>query len=180
MELNEYEIQLIEVRKVLTEYKTKFEELIRTKIQKKDKIASGNLLASISTKIEVDGSVYTVILNSLNYLKYLETGTKPHWPPTEPILRWVKDKRLPTRELTGDKSLPTEKQLAYLVGRAMAGKSPNQAKLPNPYGGTEPNYIIAETIQELNEIYLKRLQEALEIDIYNAMPLIKVQLKFSI
>ena len=62
----------------------------------------------------------------------------------------------------------------------MAGKSPNQAKLPNPNGGTEPNYIIAETIEELNEIYLKRLQEALEIDIYNAMPLIKVQLKFSI
>ena len=160
MELNEYEIQLIEVRKVLTEYKTK--------IQKKDKIASGNLLASISTKIEVDGSVYTVILNSANYLKYLETGTKPHWPPTEPILRWVKDKRLPTRELTGDKSLPTEKQLTYLVRRKIAEE------------GTGKNYIIAETIEELNEIYLKRLQEALEIDIYNAMPLIKVQLKFSI
>ena len=155
MELNEYEIQLIEVRKVLTEYKTRFEELIKTKIQEKDKIASGNLLASISTKIEVDGSVYTVILNSLNYLKYLETGTKPHWPPTEPILRWVKDKRLPTRELTGDKSLPTEKQLTYLVCRKIAKE------------GTEKNYIIAETIEELNEIYLKRLQEALEIDIYN-------------
>ena len=160
MELNEYEIQLIEVRKVLTEYKTK--------IQKKDKIASGNLLASISTKIEVDGSVYTVILNSANYLKYLETGTKPHWPPTEPILRWVKDKRLPTREYTGDKSLPTEKQLTYLVCRKISEE------------GTEKNYIIAETIEELNEIYLKRLQEALEIDIYNAMPIIKVQLKFSI
>ena len=168
MELNEYEIQLIEVRKVLTEYRTKFEELVRTKIQEKDKIASGNLLANISTKIEVDGSVYTVILNSLNYLKYLETGTKPHWPPTKPILKWIKDKRLPTREYTGDKSLPTEKQLTYLVRRKIAKE------------GTEPNYIIAETIEELNEIYLKRLQEALEIDIYNAMPLIKVQLKFSI
>ena len=168
MELNEYEIQLIEVRKVLTEYRIRFEELVRTKIQKKDKIASGNLLANISTKIEVDGSVYTVILNSLDYLKYLETGTKPHWPPTKPILKWIKDKRLPTREYTGDKSLPTEKQLTYLVRRKIAKE------------GTEPNYIIAETIEELNEIYLKRLQEALEIDIYNAMPLIKVQLKFSI
>ena len=166
MELNEYEIQLIEVRKVLTEYKTRFEELIKTKIQEKDKIASGNLLASISTKIEVDGSVYTVILNSLNYLKYLETGTKPHWPPTEPILRWVKDKRLPTRELTGDKSLPTEKQLTYLVCRKIAKE------------GTEKNFIIAETIEELNEIYLKRLQEALAIDIFNAIPVIKVSLRF--
>lgn len=166
MELNEYEIQLIEVRKVLTEYKTRFEELVKTKIQEKDKIASGNLLASISTKIEVDGSVYTVYLNSLNYLKYLETGTKPHWPPTEPILRWVKDKRLPTRELTGDKSLPTEKQLTYLVCRKIAKE------------GTEKNFIIAETIEELNEIYLKRLQEALAIDIFNAIPVIKVSLRF--
>ena len=166
MELNEYEIQLIEVRKVLTEYKTKFEELIKAKIQEKDKIASGNLLASISTKIEVDGSVYTVILNSANYLKFIETGTKPHWPPTEPILRWVKDKRLPTRELTGDKSQPTEKQLTYLVCRKIAKE------------GTEPNYIIAETIEELNEIYLKRLQEALKIDIFNAIPVIKVSLRF--
>lgn len=166
MELNEYEIQLIEVRKVLTEYKTRFEELVKTKIQKKDKIASGNLLASISTKIEVDGSVYTVILNSLDYLKYLETGTKPHWPPTKPILKWIKDKRLPTREYTGDKSLPTEKQLTYLVCRKIAKE------------GTEPNYIIAETIEELNEIYLKRLQEALAIDIFNAIPLIKVSLRF--
>ena len=166
MELNEYEIQLIEVRKVLTEYKTRFEELVKTKIQEKDKIASGNLLASISTKIEVDGSVYTVILNSLNYLKYLETGTKPHWPPSEPILQWVKDKRLPTRELTGDKSLPTEKQLAYLVRRKISKE------------GTEKNFIIAETIEELNEIYLKRLQEALAIDIFNAIPVIKVSLRF--
>ena len=134
MELNEYEIQLIEVRKVLTEYRTRFEELVRTKIQKKDKIASGNLLANISTNIEVNGSVYTVILNSLDYLKYLETGTKPHWPPTEPILKWIKDKRLPTREYTGDKSLPTEKQLTYLVCRKIAKE------------GTEPNYIISETI----------------------------------
>lgn len=168
MELNEYQIQLIEVRKVLTEYAIRFEELIKKKIETKDKIASGKLLASISTKIEYGDAVYTVILNSLDYLKYLETGTKPHWPPSKPILQWVKDKRLPTAEYTGDKSLPTEKQLTYLVSRKIAKE------------GTEPNYIIAETIEELNEIYLKRLQEALQIDIYNAIPLIKVQLKFSV
>lgn len=176
--LMEGEIQLIEVRKVLTEYKVRFEELIKRKIMDKDKIASGKLLASINTTVEIDGNVYTVILNSLNYLQYLETGTKPHWPPTEPIIQWVRDKRLPTSEYTGDKSLPTEKQLAYLIGRAMAGKSPNQSNLPNPDGGTLPNYIIAETVEELNDIYIPKLEEALRMDIFNAIPLIQVKLRF--
>jgi len=166
MELDEYQIQLIEVRKVLTEYRMRFEELIKRKIMDKDKIASGNLLASINTTVEIDGNVYTVYLNSLKYLKFLETGTKPHWPPSEPILQWVKDKRLPTRELTGDKSLPTEKQLAYFVRRKISKE------------GTEKNFIIAETIEELNEIYLPRLEEALAIDIFNAIPIIKVSLRF--
>ena len=157
MELNEYEIQLIEVRKVLTEYKTKFEELIKTKIQEKDKIASGNLLASISTKIEVDGSVYTVILNSLNYLKYLETGTKPHWPPTEPILRWVKDKRLPTRELTGDKSLPTEKQLTYLVCRKISKE------------GVKGNKFYELTVEEIKKEFTQKIEDAITEDIENQL-----------
>lgn len=164
--MDEYQIQLIEVRKVLTEYRMRFEELIKRKIMDKDKVASGKLLASINTTLEIDGNIYTVYLNSLNYLKFLETGTKAHWPPSEPILQWVKDKRLPTRELTGDKSLPTEKQLAYLVRRKISKE------------GTEKNFIIAETIEELNEIYLPRLEEALAIDIFNAIPMIKVSLRF--
>lgn len=159
-------IQLIEVRKVLTEYKMRFDELIKKKIQDEDMIATGQLLASIHTEVEEDGYIYKVVLNSREYIKYLESGTKPHWPPTEPILKWVRDKKLPTAEYTGDKKLPTEKQLAYLVRRKISIE------------GTEAKPIIATTVEQLNEQYLPRLVEALKLDVYNAIPTINIQLRF--
>lgn len=166
MNEGQYQIDLIEVGNVLTLYKTRLEELVKRKIEQKDKIASGNLLASISTRVELDGVQYIVYLDSLKYLKFLETGTKPHWPPTEPILQWVRDKKLPTREYTGNKSLPTEKQVAYLVRKKISEK------------GTLPNYIIAETVEELNEEFMPLLLEALKTDIINSLPVIQLQLRW--
>ena len=160
------DIRLDNVRMVLDEYALKFQELIKRKMVEKDKVASGNLLASIHTEINVNGVIYTVYLHSEHYLKFIELGTKAHWPPPQPILEWVRNKKLPTRELTGDKSLPTEKQLAFLVSRKIARV------------GTEPVPLIAETEEELNDIYIPRLQAALELDIYNALPTIQIELRF--
>lgn len=166
MNEGQYQIDLIEVGNVLTLYKTRLEELVKRKIEQKDKIASGKLLASISTRVELDGVQYIVYLDSLKYLKFLETGTKPHWPPTEPILQWVRDKKLPTREYTGSKSLPTEKQVAYLVRKKISEE------------GTSPNFILAETVEELNAEFMPLLLEALKTDIINSLPVIQLQLRF--
>lgn len=165
MEINE-EIRLDNVRMVLDEYALKFQELIKRKIVEQDKVASGNLLASIHTEVNINGDVYTVYLHSEHYLKFIELGTKPHWPPPQPMIEWVKNKKLPTKESTGNKSLPTEKQLAYLVSRKISEV------------GTKPVPVIAETQEELNEAYIPRLQAALELDIYNALPIIQIQLRF--
>ena len=168
-EISTQDIRLIEVARILSEYAKRFEELIKVKIQDNDKIASGKLLASISTKVELNGAIYTVKLNSLKYLQYIEYGRKPgKWPPREPILQWVKDKRLPTAEYTGDKKLPTEKQMAYLVSKKIGTE------------GISPTPMVAETEEELNALYLPRLEEALKTDIINALPLIKVQLSFGV
>lgn len=172
------DIELNNVLRVLDEYQLKFQEFIKRKIILNDKKASGSLLASIHTSIEIDGERYTVYLHSEDYLKYIESGTKAHWPPSKPILQWVKDKKLPTSESTGDKSLPTEKQLTFLISRAMAGLSPNQARLKNPNGGTQPTPLIAETEEELNEIYLAKLEEALMEDIQNSLSIINIQIRF--
>ena len=163
--LNEYEISLIEVGKVLSEYKIRFEELIKRKIMDEDMVATGNLLASISTEVILDGVVYKVVLNSLKYIQYLEYGTRPHFPPSEPILNWVRAKRLPTAEYTGDKKLPTEKQLTYLVQRKIGLE------------GTDARPIIATTVEELNNEYIPRLIEALKQDIYNSIPTIILTIK---
>lgn len=165
------DIQLNNVKMILDEYALKFEELVKKQMQEKDskgwnRVASGNLLASIHTEIEVGGEKYTVYLHSLEYLKYLENGTKPHWPPVNAILSWVKNKKLPTKESTGDKSLPTEKQLTYLIGKKINEK------------GTNAYPIVANTIEQLNEIYTGKLVEALEKDIKEWLPIIHIQLHF--
>ena len=160
------DIELNNVKMVLDEYALKFQELIKRKIVDKDKKASGSLLASINMSIEVFGERYTVYLHSRDYLKYIELGTKPHWPPVEPILQWVKDKKLPTKESTGNKNLPTEKQLTYLVRRKIGLK------------GTDAVPLIAETEEQLNEIYMEKLEDALMEDIKNSLSIINIQIRF--
>lgn len=160
------DIELNNVKMVLDEYALKFQELIKRKIVNKDKKASGSLLASINMSIEVFGERYTVYLNSRDYLKYIELGTKPHWPPVEPLLQWVKDKKLPTKESTGNKNLPTEKQLTYLVRRKIGLK------------GTDAVLLIAETEEQLNEIYMEKLEDALMEDIKNSLSIINIQIRF--
>ena len=162
------QIPLPNVTNVLTLYKTRMEELLKKKIEEKGNIASGNLLASIHTRLEVEGDVYEVWLDTLKYLKFLDTGTQSHWPPTEPILKWVKEKRLPTRELMGDKKLPTEKQLAYLVRKSISEK------------GTKAYNTFTETLEDLNNEYIPLIENALRQDIYNYFMAMELHFDFVI
>lgn len=158
-------IDLPNVTNILTLYKIRFEELLKRNLMDKGNVASGDLLASIHTRLEIKDSVFEVWLDSLKYLKFIESGTKPHWPPEEPILKWIRHKKLPTRELTGDRTLPTEKQLSFLIGRAMAGKSPNQANTKNPKGGTYRYNTYSETLEQLNQEFIPQIEEALRKDV---------------
>lgn len=162
--LTDKEISLIEVGRVLSEYAKRYEELIKRKIQDEDMIATGNLLASISTEVIVDGVIYKVVLNSLEYIKYLESGTKPHYPPQEPIIKWIRAKKLPTKDYCGG-DLPTEKQLAFLIQRKIG------------LFGTEERPIMANTAKELNEQYIPRIMEALQLDIQRSLPNIILTIK---
>ena len=162
------QIPLPNVTNVLTLYKTRMEELLKKKIEEKGNIASGNLLASIHTRLEVEGDVYEVWLDTLKYLKFLDTGTKPHFVPEEPILKWIKAKRLPCRELTGDKKLPTEKQLAYLVRKSISEK------------GTKAYNTFTETLEDLNNEYIPLIENALRQDIYNYFMAMELHFDFVI
>lgn len=147
-------IDLPNVTNVLTLYKVRFEELLKRNLMDKGNVASGDLLASIHTRLEINDSVFEVWLNTLDYLKYIENGRKPgKWPPSEPILKWVRHKKLPTRELTGNKSLPTEKQLTYLVRKKISEE------------GTKRYSTYSETLEELNNEFIPQIEEALRKDV---------------
>ena len=168
------EIELTHLESILNEYAEKFAALVKEKLAEKDrkgwnKVASGDLYRSIRgwvDNVNKSNTLFKVYIKSEDYLKYVENDTRPHWPPFEPILKWVGEKKLPTRESTGDRSLPTESQLAYLVQRKISRE------------GTEGRPVIARTQGELNEIYLPKFQEALMEDIMDYLPIIKISIEF--
>lgn len=145
---------------VLQEYTEKVKALYNDKIAnevyKNDwkRIASGELIKSVQTTIEVNDVVYSVVFDANDYYYYIENGrSKGRFPPPDAILNWIRVKRIIPRERNG--KLPTEKQLAFLIGRKIAREG---------YEGNKP---LERTIEELNIIYLPLLQQALQADFEN-------------
>lgn len=162
----ETEIVLNNFMRVLQEYAERYRMVLKRNILENDNVATGDLFASIFTDIEIDGNVFKVEVEAMDYIKYLENGTKPHWPPPTAMLKWVRAKKLPTRnQFPGDKSLPTEKQLAYLVGRKISEE------------GTDARLNFARTNQELYQIYTDKLTEALAQDIIETLPIINLEIR---
>ena len=51
----------------------------------------GGLRASITPTVRVDGNVIMGVVGSnLDYAPYMETGTRPHWPPLSALAVWAR------------------------------------------------------------------------------------------
>ena len=111
-----------------------------------------NTLAStVTSQVEVNGTTYSVVLNLQEYWKYVEEGTRPHWPPPSAILHWIEVKPvIPRPDENG--RIPTPKQLAYLIGRKIARE------------GTKGTHDLKETTDTILGYYEDRIKEALETD----------------
>ena len=150
--------------KVLQEYAILVRNQYQDSLIKNNRIATGNLLNSVEYDINVGEKQIKVSLNLPEYWKYVEWDTKPHFPPIDKIVKYIEEKPIyPHEDKNGN--LPTPKQLAFLIGRAMAGKSPNQASLKNPQGGTTGTHDLANTLEEVNKIYLEKIEEAILEDV---------------
>ena len=116
-----------------------------------DRIASGDLLRSISTEVEVNGTTYTVWLNLADYWKYVEEDTRPHWPPKDAIDRWIFIKPvIPHPDARG--RLPSPEQLSFLIRRKIAIE------------GTTGTHDLRDTENAVIPMYEERLLEALHRD----------------
>lgn len=122
------------------------------------------LTDTITANVTVDGHSFSATLRMNKYWEYLEEGTKPHWPPSSAIAKWIEVKPLIPRP-DGAGRIPTPKQLAFLIGRSMAGKSPNQANLKNPNGGTTGTHGLERAKEEVIPRYYTLIEEALTADI---------------
>lgn len=135
----------------LSEYKNAVAVHYKDRLVADDKKATGQLINSISTEIKVGSDTFEVVLNVVDYFKYVEEGRKPgKFPPVDKILSWIRVKPVIPRPING--KLPTEQQLAFLIGRKIATE------------GIEAGHQLRDTVQAINAEFIPKLEAALQED----------------
>lgn len=78
-----------------------------------------HLINTIKTEVVMNDTAFVVTMELNKYWKYLENGTRPHWPPVDAIREWISYKPvLPRPDASG--RIPSPEQLAFLIGRKIA------------------------------------------------------------
>ena len=145
-------LRLDNTERVLQEYAVEFRNMYQDNLIRSDRIASGELLNNIRTQVRVNGTTYEVLLTLSDYWKYVEDDTRPHWPPRNAILQWVRIKPvIPRPDAYG--RIPTPQSLAYLISRKIARF------------GTEGSHDLRKTQQVMNADIRQRLEEAFALDV---------------
>ena len=107
---------------------------------------------TITAEVTMDGRAFTASLNMNYYWKYLEEGTRPHWPPSSAILNWVQIKPVIPRP-DGNGRIPTQKQLAFLISRKIAEH------------GTEGTHGFETAREAILPAYYEKIEQALAEDV---------------
>lgn len=144
-------IEFKHLQEALAQYAQAITDRYKTNLENSGRRASGELISSINSKVTVDGNEYAIELGLEDYWYYVENGRGPgKFPPPDKILQWIKVKPiLPTPMSNG--KLPTEKQLAFLIGRKIANE------------GYEGSHDLDNTMKEVD--YEQIIQDALDMDV---------------
>lgn len=144
---------------VLKDYAIELRNTLQDSYINDDRIATGDLLNSVEYIIEKDGRQIEVSLQLEEWWKYVEEDTKPHFPPPDAMLKYVKAKPvLPRQDRNG--KLPTPNQLAYLIGRKISEV------------GTTGTHNVRDTVRLINERYEEKIGQAISEDINNELDVI--------
>lgn len=112
------------------------------------------LLNSIRTQVQVGERAYEITMTLEDYWKYVEEGTRPHWPPPGPIGRWIEMKPvIPRPDSRG--RIPTVRSLEYLIRRKISRV------------GTRGTHDLQKTKDAIIPWYKARIEQALGHDVEN-------------
>lgn len=145
------------LQEALAQYGQAIREGYKENLSKSGRRATGNLITSVNTKVNVDGNEFEIELQLADYWYYVEEGRNPTTATTpsipnlrEKILEWIKVKPiLPHPDKNG--KLPTDEQLAFLISR----------KIHNE--GFEGSNDLEHTMEEID--YDTIIEEALAADV---------------
>ena len=105
------------------------ERSIVQKIDSMNKVDRGDLRKSITHAVKtLPNGVRCNIGTNLEYAIYVHEGTKPHYPPVQPIREWVRRKLKPAKEDLN--------RITYMVIQKIGKK------------GTDPNPFLKEVFDE--------------------------------
>ena len=138
---------------VLNKYGQRVVDLYRSNLKNSGHSATGRLSSTASFTVETSSGDLSVTIHLEDYYRYVEEGRRPgSFPPIDEILSWIQAKHIMPRENSG--KLPTEYQLAYLIGRKIAEQ------------GTVGTYDLANAQETAKSEFETEIQEALKAD-YN-------------
>lgn len=152
-------IKFENLQRVLGEFAVELRNRYQDNLIRDEKIATGNLLNSIDYKVQYDDRAIWVELHLEDYYKWVENGREPgKFPPPEAILEWIRIK--PVIPDDRDGRLPTEQQLAFLIGRKIAEE------------GIEPGNQLHNAMDDIYPQFEDRIDEAIAQDINDAVEII--------
>ena len=144
---------------VLEEYAIAIRNQYQDNLIDNDHVASEQLLNNVNYIITKEGNEISVSLRLQDYWKYVECDTKPHFPPVDKIREWIRIKPvLPYPDNNG--KLPTENQLAYLIGRKISEE------------GTTGTHDLREAVTKINDQYEELIGLAINEDLKDALDII--------
>lgn len=152
-----------------TEVLNKYGELLvteyKSRLETEGINASNTLSKSVKYIVNVNNTDLELNLSLEHYWYYVDNGRKAgKWPPIDKIKEWIKIKPIIPDNRFG--RLPTEDQLAFLIGRKIAEK------------GIEPKHTLHNSIKDIiNTTFMDELELAIEEDLSN---MIDIEIMFLI
>lgn len=115
-----------------------FIQAVRDDLKQQNINASSKLSQSLKSVVKQKGKWIEISISLEDYWKYIEYGTRPHFPPIQAIRKWIDVKPVLPRPMKG--KLPTRDQLAFLIARKISRV------------GTRPKPFLNKTISDFNLI----------------------------
>lgn len=136
------------LKEVLNQCGTELVKKYRENLRKNGHIATGKLFNSVKYELIINSDKIGIEVNLEDYWKYVENGRRSgKFPPLNKIEDWIRVKKiLPSG---GGRKLPTEKQLAYLIGRKIANE------------GTEGTHDLEDAQKWVENTFKYRIEMAL-------------------
>ena len=139
------------IEKILNDYGRDLVEALKREMVAKDGVASGQLYEMTDYEVVRTPDGWQLNLVSPDYLKWWDSGTRPHWMPIEPLKSWVFAKGIVPEERNG--KLPTVEQLPYMIQKGIAEH------------GTEGAHAVNAVANMVLDRWIDRLEDAMLEDL---------------